>query len=175
MVRESARRLARTYWCSDREREMRFTRKTIMALSVSGALTVAAGVSASAAVLDLPILGFGEAASEQSAPPKVVHRTVYDDRYVTATTAPKAATPPRVTAGATPVTAAPAPAQVAAVAPAPAPVPDYDDDSDHDDDDDPPTASPPGAIPPPPPGCREAEWDSEHRVWKCAGPEGDDD
>jgi hypothetical protein len=156
---------------------MRFTRKTIMALSVSGALTVAAGVSASAAVLDLPILGFGEAASEQSAPPKVVHRTVYDDRYVTATTAPKATTSPRASTGATPVTAAtpgpaataPAPVQVAAPAPAPAPAEDYEDDDDR------PAAGTPGAVPPPPAGCSEAEWDSEHRVWKCAGPEGDDD
>ena len=69
---------------------MRLTRKTVAALGLSGALTVMGGVLASAAVLNLPILGFGEAANQAAAPPRVIHRTVYDDHYVTANTAPKA-------------------------------------------------------------------------------------
>ena len=158
---------------------MRFTRKTIMALSVSGAMTVVAGVSASAAVLGLPILGFGEAASGQAAP-KVIHRTVYDDHYVTATTTPKA--PARVPAAAgasrttvpamsgpgSPVwTAGPAPAAATAQAPtaAPAAVPAGDSD-------DPPVTTVPGATTPPPPaGCREPEWDPEHHLWQCSNNE----
>ncbi len=168
---------------------MRFTRKTIMALSVSGALTLAAGVSASAAVLDLPILGFGEAASEQAAP-KVVHQTVYDDHYVTATTTPKAATAPArryrrrpatiraeprrapsgpaATAGPAPVAAAPVAATPVAAPAVPA--------TTHESDDPPPVTTAPGAtIPPPPAGCREPEWDREHQVWQCSGSEGRDD
>lgn len=165
---------------------MRVTRKTIVALSVSGALTVMAGVSASAAVLDLPILGFGETASEQSAPPKVVHRTVYDDTYVTTPTTPKpAATNPAASSGTAAASSSPAggagPAYTVgatsgagpAPAPAPAPVAAHVEEPD----DSPPVASPGATIPPPPAGCREPEWDSEHRVWQCssAGEVGDDD
>jgi hypothetical protein len=110
---------------------MRLTRKTVAALGLSGALTVMGGVLASAAVLNLPILGFGEAATQAAAPPRVIHRTVYDDHYVTANTAPKApaagspaskAAPgaPATTTEPTAGTAAPAggPAFVAATAPA---------------------------------------------------------
>jgi len=112
---------------------MRLTRKTVAALGLSGALTVMGGVLASAAVLNLPILGFGEAANQAAAPPRVIHRTVYDDHYVTANTAPKAEAPaagspaPKAAPGApatttvpTAGTAAPAgaPASVAATAPA---------------------------------------------------------
>jgi hypothetical protein len=175
---------------------MRFTRKTIMALSVSGALTLAAGVSASAAVLDLPILGFGEAASEQVAP-KVVHQTVYDDHYVTATTMPRAATHqpdatgalsstiPGTTSTAGPAsTAAPAavgaaapaaPAAVAPVVPATPVAAPAVPATPHESDGPPVTTVPGASIPPPPAGCREPEWDREHKVWQCSGSEGRDD
>jgi hypothetical protein len=157
---------------------MRFTRKTIMALSVSGALTLAAGVSASAAVLDLPILGFGETASEQAAP-KVIHRTVYDDHYVTATTTPKAAThaPAATSASGSTMPATPSsggPASTAGPAPVAAPAPAAPVAAPSGGSDDPPVTSVPGGtIPPPPAGCREPEWDGEHQVWQCSGSESD--
>jgi len=170
---------------------MRLTRKTVAALGISGALTVMAGVSASAAVLGLPILGFGESASE-SAVPKVVHRTVYDDHYVTATTAPKPSTAaagtasahggsggPATTAASAP-TAAPefhaastpapqstsSPAAPTATAPATPAVTEP-----------PATQAPPvtSGRPPVPTGCREPEWDSEHQVWQCSNSVGNDD
>jgi hypothetical protein len=169
---------------------MRLTRKTIVALSVSGAMTVLAGVSASAAVLDLPILGFGEPASEAAAPPRVVHRTVYDDHYVTTPTTPRAqaAAAPRTTSGtsapATTGAAAPAPAPapttagfVAAAQPAPSPQPASTPapaPTTAPPSDDTPVVSPGGTRPPPPAGCNEPEWDSEHQVWHCST-EGHDD
>jgi hypothetical protein len=158
---------------------MRLTRKTMVALGVSGALTLMAGVSASAAVLDLPILGFGEAANETAAPPQVVHRTVYDDHYVTTPTSPKA--PAAATSGGggrsvAASTAAPAPAAPAAVyvppptqAPAPAPAVVHAE---------PETTQPPATTagrPPVPAGCREPEWDAEHQAWHCSNSEFGDD
>ncbi|MFN8024963.1 MAG: hypothetical protein U0W40_00995 [Acidimicrobiia bacterium] len=179
---------------SDREREMRLTRKTMVALAASGALTVMAGVTASAAVLGLPILGFGEAASE-SAAPQVVHQTVYDDHYVTATTEPKpaataaaggsakgsggtggggsaatagpAAAAPAVQAASTPQ---PVAAPVAATTP---PTPTVTEPPKSDDDEATPPAG--GTRPPIPAGCREPEWDSEHQVWHCSNTESGDD
>jgi len=163
---------------------MRFTRKTIVALGVSGALTVMAGVSASAAVLDLPILGFGEAATETAAAPQVVHRTVYDDHYVTATTAPRAATPGITSRGSTaaapattaapvvaPTTAAPAPSFQAASVPAPASTPAPTPTTPAAGGDD--SAKPPVTTgrPPVPAGCIEPEWDAEHGFWHCANKE----
>ncbi len=156
---------------------MRLTRKTMVALGVSGALTVMAGVSASAAVLGLPILGFGEAASESAAPPQVVHRTVYDDHYVTATTVPKpAATPTSAAAAraAAAATAAPAPAAAPAAvyvpAPAPAPAPAVEHEASE-------VSEPPATAgrPPVPAGCEEPEWDSEHQAWHCKDSEGEHD
>jgi len=165
---------------------MRLTRKTMVALGISGAMTVLAGVSASAAVLDLPILGFGEAANETAAPPQVVHRTVYDDHYVTVPTTPKAQAPaatsgaPKVaaTTGApAPSTAAPAaaPSFSAASAPAPAgaPAPAVTPSPTE-----PPATQPPATTvgrPPVPAGCQEPEWDAEHQVWHCSTPGGGDD
>jgi hypothetical protein len=162
---------------------MRLTRKTMVALGISGAMTVLAGVSASAAVLDLPILGFGEAANETAAPPQVVHRTVYDDHYVTTPTTPKAQAP-AATSGApkaaattgapAPSTAAPsaaptfsaASASAPAPAPTPAPAPAFTPPPTE-----PPTTQPPATTvgrPPVPAGCREPEWDAEHQVWHCS-------
>ena len=70
---------------------MRINRTTAMALAASAALVVGSGVVASAAVLDLPLFGFGgheatgTAASPATTtpPPSVVDQTVYDDHYVT--------------------------------------------------------------------------------------------
>ena len=70
---------------------MRINRTTAMALAASATLVVGSGVVASAAVLDLPVFGFGgheatgTAASPATTtpPPSVVEQTVYDDHYVT--------------------------------------------------------------------------------------------
>jgi len=158
---------------------MRLTRKTMVALGISGAMTVLAGVSASAAVLDLPILGFGEAASETAAPPQVIHRTVYDDHYVTTPTTPKAQAPAATSGGpkAAATTGAPAPSTAAptaapnfsaasAPAPAGAPAPAFTPSPTE-----PPATEAPATTvgrPPVPAGCREPEWDAEHQVWHCS-------
>ena len=182
---------------------MRLTRKTVAALGISGALTVMGGVLASAAVLNLPILGFGEAATQAAAPPRVIHRTVYDDHYVTANTAPKAEAPaagspaPKAAPGApatttvpTAGTAAPAsaPASVAATAPAApsgaapaapsgaAPAAPAGTAPAAPATTQPEvTPPPPSGRPPVPAGCREPEWDSEHQAWHCSNGESGDE
>jgi hypothetical protein len=164
---------------------MRLTRKTMVALGISGAMTVLAGVSASAAVLDLPILGFGEAANGTAAPPQVVHRTVYDDHYVTAPTTPKAQAsatsggPKSAPTTGAPASSAGAPAAApnfsAASVPAPAnaPAPAFTPSPTE-----PPATQPPATTvgrPPVPAGCREPEWDAEHQVWHCSNSVAGDD
>lgn len=190
---------------------MRLTRKTIVAVGLSGALTVVAGVWALAAVFGLPFLGFGEAA-HGSAAPEVVHRTVYDDQYVTATTetpsgpsgsgasrGSSGATGSGAAVGASPTTQAlqaptklttagsPQPSTAPTVQPAGAPAtqpshpatteptrapattraPPATEPPPRADDPDPTTTTTAG-LPPIPAGCREPEWDSEHRVWHCS-------
>ena len=169
---------------------MRLTRKTMVALGISGAMTVMAGVSASAAVLDLPILGFGEAANQTAAPPQVIHRTVYDDHYVTTPTTPKAQAPatsggPKsapTTGASVPSTGAPAAAPsfsaASASAPASAPAPAFTPSPTEPPTTQPPTTQPPATTvgrPPAPAGCREPEWDAEHQIWHCSNSVAGDD
>jgi len=156
---------------------VRFKRTTAMALAASATLVVGSGVVASAAVLDLPLFGFGHEATRSAASPatttppvSVVEQTVYDDHYVTAPGAPSGGTsgmPARVTAGgaaAAPApTAARAPAPVPATAPPAAPAPTA-----------PPTTAPPASPGSPPPGCVEPQWDPEHKVWQCSNTGGSD-
>ena len=163
---------------------VRINRKTAMALAASAALVVGSGFVASAAVLHIPLFGFGHEATRSAAssatattpPVSVVDQTVYDDHYVTtpastgaATVAATVSVPTTAAAvsasalnaplGAAQAVSAPPsttpPATTATTAPAP-----------------PTPTSGPGTTsttrPAPPAGCREPEWDPEYHVWQCS-------
>lgn len=164
----------------------RWTRKTVVALAVSGALVAAGAVVAVAAVFELPVFGLGAGGGAHTAAPTVVDKTIYHDHLVpkpgptgdggsrqatqvtagggaggggaggSSTTAPPVATGP--SGPATTAPAGPA-ATVPTTAPTTAP-PATEPEA-------PPTTQP--GTPPPPAGCREPEWDPEHHVWQCSG------
>jgi hypothetical protein len=168
--------------------------KTILAFALSGAVMVASTGVGAAAMLDLPILGFGGpapmvAAAKESLPdttaadtgttttttavattsepaPIVVERIQYVDKYVTVGATPSA----------TPTTAAKPPSTAASTAttattklPAPSPPATA------------PTTTAPMATtttrapsttttrPEPPAGCQEPEWDKDLQQWHCKG------